>query len=79
MNSTMSFAALVLQWEAQQRDCARLELAFDKALKLYLVGLGPSPSAGMASELAEARRSARECLGSIYLALQQSRETVPLL
>lgn len=79
MNSAMSFDALVLQWEATQRACARLELAFDETLNLYLVGLGPPPSADMVSELAATRRSARECLGSIFIALQQSRETVPLL
>jgi hypothetical protein len=79
MNSAMSFDALVFQWETAQKACARLELAFDEAVNLYLVGRGPPPSAELVSELAQARRSAWECLGSIVLTLQQSRETVHLL
>jgi hypothetical protein len=79
MYNIAGFVELVSQWEAARKACVRSEFAFNDAVKAYLVGLGPPPSDELVSELAAARESARDCLGSIFLALQHSRETVPLL
>jgi hypothetical protein len=66
-------------WEAAERAVAAAEMAFGRAVYLYLIGRGPAPEAAIADELIAARFSAIDALGTLYLALNRCRHTVPLL
>ncbi|HWP11336.1 MAG TPA: hypothetical protein VNN06_05915 [Ramlibacter sp.] len=75
----LDFDKALSGWEAAQSAWARSELAFSRAVYLYLVMLGPAPSSTVVDAVTNSRLSAEAAFAQLCAALRQARQTVPLL